>query len=58
MTLPIVMAMLGFALVTGQVHGGPGFVLAYFVAVSIQVRISFRSRSTVSPIVTADPTVT
>ncbi|POY76644.1 hypothetical protein BMF94_0236 [Rhodotorula taiwanensis] len=39
MTLPIVMAMLGFALVTGQVHGGPGFVLAYFVAVSIQTAV-------------------
>lgn len=38
MTCPVLMAFLGFAVVTGQLEGKASFVLAYFVAIAAQVR--------------------
>lgn len=39
MTCPVVMAFLGFTIVTGQLEGKPSFILAFFVAIAIQVRV-------------------
>ncbi|GAA5978044.1 hypothetical protein JCM10908_004208 [Rhodotorula pacifica] len=39
MTCPVVMAFLGFTIVTGQLEGKTSFVLAFFVAIGIQTAL-------------------
>ncbi|GAA5872464.1 hypothetical protein JCM3774_006830 [Rhodotorula dairenensis] len=39
MTCPVLMAFLGFAIVTGQLEGKTSFVLAYFVAIALQTAL-------------------